>query len=79
MCDKGVTEEMGVKVDEDGGKRQESGQLRGPPRAGSSLIDELQYEPCGQSAVIEVAAVAVVVVVAIEMAVPDFFMLATED
>ena len=51
---------------EDGSERQESGLLRGPPGAGSSLVvDEVKFEPWGQSVVVIVSAVAVVVVVAI--------------
>ena len=64
---------------EDGGKRQESGLLRGPPGAGSSLVDEVKFEPWGQSAFLVVAAVAVVVVVAIEMAVSTILVLAFEE
>ncbi len=65
MCGEGVTEERGVKVVEDGGERQESVRFHGPPSAGSSLVDEAQFEPSGQSAVVSVAVVAVVVGVAI--------------
>ena len=63
----------------DSGERQESGRLRGPPGAGSSLVDEVQFEPWDQSAVLVVAAVAVVVVVAIEMAVSTILVLAFEE
>ena len=53
----------------EGGRRwrrgQESVRFHGPPSAGSSLVDEAQFEPSGQSAVVSVAVVAVVVGVAI--------------